>query len=82
MTAPDMNQAYIEATEEERERIRAAYRKYIQGLLYAWQTDPRFGTLNEKVARFGYCKGDEFVDRGGWPHQLHVRPLGAWSADT
>src|SRR5690606_8185328 len=30
MTAPDMNQAYIEATEEERERIRAAYRKYIQ----------------------------------------------------
>ena len=72
MTAPDMNQAYVESDEATRERIRAAYRSYIQGLLYFWQTDPRYGGLNAKVARFGYCL-DEFTDRGHWPHQLYVR---------
>lgn len=72
MTAPHLNQAYVEADEVEREQIRAAYRDYIRGLLYFWQTDPRFGALNDKIARFGYCK-DEFADRGGWPHQLYVR---------
>ena len=72
MTAPDLNQSYVEADEAERERIRAAYREYIRGLLYFWRTDPRFGALNEKVDRFGYC-ADEFLDSGGWPHQLYVR---------
>ena len=48
MTAPDMNQAYVEGDEATRERIRAAYRSYIQGLLYFWQTDPRYGGLNAK----------------------------------
>ena len=72
MTAPDMNQAYVEGDEATRERVRAAYRSYIQGLLYFWQTDPRYGGLNVKIARFGYCL-DEFTDRGHWPHQLYVR---------
>jgi hypothetical protein len=72
MTAADMNQRYVEADEAGREAVRAAYRDYIQGLLYFWQTDPRFGGLNAKVARFGHC-ADEFTDRGGWPHQLYVR---------
>jgi hypothetical protein len=72
MTAPDMNQAYVEGDEATRERVRAAYRSYIQGLLYFWQTDPRYGGLNAKIARFGYC-ADEFTDRGHWPHQLYVR---------
>jgi hypothetical protein len=72
MTAPDMNQAYVEGDEAARERIRAAYRSYIEGLLYFWQTDRRYGGLNAKIARFGYCL-DEFTDRGHWPHQLYVR---------
>jgi hypothetical protein len=72
MTAPDMNQAYVEGTEAQREAIRQRYRDYIRGLLYTWQTDPRFGGLNAKIARFGFC-ADEFADRGGWPHQLYVR---------
>ena len=72
MTAPDMNQAYVEGDDATRERIRAAYRSYAQGLLYFWQTDPRYGGLNAKIARFGYCR-DEFTDREHWPHQLYVR---------
>jgi hypothetical protein len=72
MTAPDMNQAYVLAGEMQREQIREAYRHYIRGLLYFWQTDPRFGSLNGKMASFGYCR-DEFADRDGWPHQLYVR---------
>jgi hypothetical protein len=72
MTAPGLNQAYAEADEMQRETIRNAYRRYIEGLLYTWQTDPRFGSLNAEVSRFGYCT-DEFVDRGGWPHKLYDR---------
>lgn len=72
MTAPDLNQRYVEGSEAEREQVRQDYRRYIQGLLYFWRTDPRFPALNQKVARFGLC-ADEFADRGGWPHQLYVR---------
>ncbi len=72
MTAPDMNQAYLYADETLRSQIRQAYRDYIEGLLYTWQTSAHFSTVNQKVATFGYC-ADEFRDRGAWPHQLYVR---------
>ncbi len=72
LTGDDLNHAYVEASETDRERIERVYRNYIESLLYAWRTDARFGALNERVAEFGYC-ADEFTDRGGWPHQLYVR---------
>jgi hypothetical protein len=73
LTADGLNHAYVEAPRARREQIRLTYRRYIQGLLYAWQTDPRFGAaLNERVSRFGYC-ADEFKSLGGFSHQFYVR---------
>lgn len=72
MTAIGWNQDYPTASPSGREAIAGEYRRYIEGLLYFWQTDPRFGSLNAKVARFGYC-ADEFADNGHWPYHLYTR---------
>lgn len=72
MSWPAWNQAYPAAGLPARADIATNYRQYMQGLLYFWQTDPRFGALNAKVGRFGLC-ADEFADNGHWPYQLYSR---------
>jgi hypothetical protein len=72
LTADDLNHRYVEMPPARRNEVQRVYRRYIQGLLYAWQTEPRFAALHERVARFGYC-ADEFTATGGWPHQFYVR---------
>ena len=56
----------------QREQVQRTYRDYIQGLFYAYQTEPRLSALRDRVSQFGYC-ADEFTDNGGWPHQFYVR---------
>ncbi len=70
--ADHLNHAYLEAPQARSDEIDLAYRRYTEGALHAWQTDPRFGALNARVAEFGYC-ADEFVSRGGWPYRLYIR---------
>lgn len=72
LTAPGWNQAWAQADAAGRAAIESAYESYTRGLLYAWRTDPRFGALNAKVARYGLCK-DEFEATGHWPDHLYVR---------
>jgi hypothetical protein len=67
------NRGYPDGSEEERSAIRDHHLRYTQGLLHTLATDERVPAhVREGVARWGPC-ADEFLDTGGWPHQLYVR---------
>jgi hypothetical protein len=72
LTADGLNHRYVEESPVRREEIQRLYRRYVQGYLYAAQTEPRFAPLHARVSQFGLC-ADEFRETGGWPHQFYVR---------
>jgi hypothetical protein len=67
------NWDYPEADYARRARIWSEHEKYQKGLLHFIATDARVPEhLRKEMQTWGYC-GDEFLDTGGWPHQLYVR---------
>ncbi|MEO6526954.1 MAG: FAD-dependent oxidoreductase, partial [Gemmatimonadaceae bacterium] len=65
--------AYPEADYATRERIKREHEDYQKGLLHFVSNDPRIpAALQKEMQSWGYCR-DEFLDTGGWPHQLYVR---------
>lgn len=67
------NWDYPEAGHERRAEIRREHEAYQKGLIFFLANDPRVpARLREQMGSWGYCP-DEFLDTGGWPHQLYVR---------
>ncbi|MGL2999587.1 FAD-dependent oxidoreductase [Flavobacterium sp. RSSB_23] len=68
-----MNYDYPEASYERRKAIAKEHENYQKGLLYFTATDPRVPKkIRTAMLKWGYPK-DEFLDNGGFPHQLYIR---------
>jgi hypothetical protein len=67
------NWDYPEAGYERRAEIWREHEEYQKGLIHFLGHDRRVPShLREQMLSWGSCP-DEFLDTGGWPHQLYVR---------
>jgi len=67
------NQGYIDADFVTRQQIVKAHENYIKGLLFFLGNDSSVSVqLRNEMKSWGYAK-DEFIDNGGFPHQMYVR---------
>lgn len=68
-----MNYDYPEGDYSTREKIVLDHQNYQMGLFWFLANDPRVpAEIRQEIGTWGLCR-DEFVETGGWPHQIYVR---------
>jgi len=73
LSMPDINDAYPEATHEQRQETIRAHQYYNVGLLDFLQHDDAVpAAVREDARSWGWCR-DEFIGTAGLPPQLYIR---------